>query len=124
LGVIRPFGPPRRREKILIAGRLRPVSFVALSESGFGTGKRDPATRFSQKRKESATRFMVILKANKDSETGAPLKWELIEAMGRFNEEMVKAGVFRSRAPVRRRGRAQAGVGATPIRRSPGRNRF
>ena len=39
-------------------------------------------------------RFMVILKANKDSETGAPLKWELIEAMGRFNEEMVKAGVM------------------------------
>ena len=26
--------------------------------------------------------FMVIVKANKDSETGAPLKWELIEAMG------------------------------------------
>jgi hypothetical protein len=30
-------------------------------------------------------RFMVILKANKESESGAPLKWELIEAMGRFN---------------------------------------
>jgi hypothetical protein len=39
-------------------------------------------------------RFMVIVKANKDSESGAPLKWELIEAMGRFNEEMVKAGVM------------------------------
>jgi hypothetical protein len=95
LGSIRPFGPPRRREKILIAGcRFRPVSFVVLSESGFGTGEPDPAIRFSQKRKELAMRFMVILKANKDSETGAPLKWELIEAMGRFNEEMVKAGVM------------------------------
>ena len=39
-------------------------------------------------------RFMVILKANKDSEAGAPLKWELIEPMIRFNEEMVKAGVM------------------------------
>lgn len=39
-------------------------------------------------------RFMVILKANKDSESGAPLKWELIEPMIRFNEEMVKAGVM------------------------------
>ena len=39
-------------------------------------------------------RFMAIVKANKDSEAGAPFKWELIEAMGRFNEEMVKAGVM------------------------------
>ena len=39
-------------------------------------------------------RFMVILKANKDSESGVPPKWELIEAMVRFNEEMVKAGVL------------------------------
>jgi hypothetical protein len=50
------------------------VSFVVLSESGFGTGERHPAIRFSQKRKELAMRFMVIVKANKDSETGAPLK--------------------------------------------------
>ena len=39
-------------------------------------------------------RFMVIVKANKDSETGAPPQWELIEPMMRFNEEMVKAGVM------------------------------
>jgi hypothetical protein len=39
-------------------------------------------------------RFMVILKASKDYETGAPPKWEAIEAVGRFNEEMVKAGVM------------------------------
>jgi len=39
-------------------------------------------------------RFMVILKANKDSEAGVPPKWELIEATIRFNEEMVKAGVM------------------------------
>ena len=39
-------------------------------------------------------RFMAIVKANEDSEVGAPFHWELIEAMGRFNEEMVKAGVM------------------------------
>jgi hypothetical protein len=39
-------------------------------------------------------RFMVIIKANKDSEAGAQLKWELIEPMIKFNEEMVKAGVM------------------------------
>ena len=41
-------------------------------------------------------RFMVIIKANKDSEAGAPLKWELIEPMIKFNEEMVKAGVMQA----------------------------
>ena len=41
-------------------------------------------------------RFMVIIKANKDSEAGAPLKWELIEPMMKFNEEMVKAGVMQA----------------------------
>jgi hypothetical protein len=37
---------------------------------------------------------MVIVKASKDSEAGVPPKRELMEAMGRFNEEMVKAGVM------------------------------
>jgi len=37
---------------------------------------------------------MAIIKANKESEAGAPLRWELIEPMIKFNEEMVKAGVM------------------------------
>src|SRR5437773_6936530 len=39
-------------------------------------------------------RFMMIVKANKDSEAGVLPSKELIEAMGKFNEEMVKAGVM------------------------------
>jgi hypothetical protein len=39
-------------------------------------------------------RFMAIVKANKDSEAGAPPSKELLAAMGRFNEEMAKAGVM------------------------------
>jgi hypothetical protein len=39
-------------------------------------------------------RFMLVVKANKDSEAGVMPSAELIEAMGKFNEEMVKAGVF------------------------------
>ncbi len=39
-------------------------------------------------------RFMVIVKANKDTEAGALPSQELLEAMGKFNEEMVKAGVM------------------------------
>jgi hypothetical protein len=39
-------------------------------------------------------RVMVIVKANKDSERGALPSEELLTAMGRFNEELVKAGVL------------------------------
>jgi hypothetical protein len=39
-------------------------------------------------------RFMVAVKANKDSEAGVlPTKEQMAE-MGRFNEEMIKAGVM------------------------------
>jgi hypothetical protein len=39
-------------------------------------------------------RFMVIVKADKDSEAGIMPSTELLTAMGKFNEEMVKAGVM------------------------------
>jgi hypothetical protein len=39
-------------------------------------------------------RFMVIVKASKDSEAGMMPSTELLTAMGKFNEEMVKAGVM------------------------------
>src|SRR5438093_7356385 len=39
-------------------------------------------------------RFMVIVKANKDSEAGVLPSTEILTAMGKFNEELVKAGVM------------------------------
>ncbi len=39
-------------------------------------------------------RFMMLVKANKDSEAGVLPSRELIAAMGKFNEEMMKAGVL------------------------------
>ena len=39
-------------------------------------------------------RFMVIVKASKDTEAGVMPSTELLTAMGKFNEEMVKAGVM------------------------------
>lgn len=39
-------------------------------------------------------RFMVIVKATKDSEAGALPDEKLLAAMGAFNEELVKAGVL------------------------------
>ena len=39
-------------------------------------------------------RFMVIVKANKDSEAGVLPSKEILTEMGKFNEELVKAGVM------------------------------
>ena len=39
-------------------------------------------------------RFMVIVKATKNSEAGMLPSEELLAAMGKFNEELVKAGVM------------------------------
>ncbi|WP_028349196.1 YciI family protein [Bradyrhizobium murdochi] len=39
-------------------------------------------------------RFMVIVKANKDSEAGVMPTTEQLAAMGKFNEELVQAGMM------------------------------
>ena len=39
-------------------------------------------------------RFMVLLKADKSTEAGVTPSTELIAAMGKYNEELVKAGVM------------------------------
>jgi hypothetical protein len=39
-------------------------------------------------------RFMVIVKADKDSEAGVMPKEQLLAEMGKYNEELVKAGVM------------------------------
>lgn len=39
-------------------------------------------------------RFMIIIKADQDSEAGVMPSRELIEEMGKFNEEMARAGVL------------------------------
>ena len=39
-------------------------------------------------------RFMVMVKATKDSEAGVMPTQEMLEAMGKYNEELVKAGIM------------------------------
>lgn len=39
-------------------------------------------------------RFMIIVKATKDSEAGVMPEEQLLAEMGRYNEELVKAGVM------------------------------
>ena len=50
-------------------------------------------------------RFMVIVKATKSSEAGVLPSEELLTAMGKYNEELTKAGVM------------LAGEGLTRVRR-------
>jgi hypothetical protein len=39
-------------------------------------------------------RFMILIKANKDTEAGVMPSEQLLTEMGKFNEELVKAGVM------------------------------
>ncbi|HWE43209.1 MAG TPA: YciI family protein [Gemmatimonadaceae bacterium] len=39
-------------------------------------------------------RFMILVKASKDSEAGVLPSAELLTAMGKYNEELIKAGVM------------------------------
>jgi hypothetical protein len=45
---------------------------------------------------ELTMRFMVIVKASQDSEAGVKPGTELLTAMGKFNEEMARAGVIQA----------------------------
>jgi hypothetical protein len=48
----------------------------------------------SNNHKEFAMRVMVLVKATKESEAGVLPKKDLLQEMGKFNEELVKAGVM------------------------------
>ena len=41
-------------------------------------------------------RFMILIKASKDSEAGVLPSPEMLTAMGKFNEELVKAGIMQA----------------------------
>src|SRR5256885_1333530 len=47
-----------------------------------------------QPRGEKTMRFMILVKANKDSEAGVLPDEKALSAMGKFNEELAKAGVL------------------------------
>jgi hypothetical protein len=61
----------------------------ALSYPAAVAGAREPKRR-------GTMRFMVIVKATKDSEAGVMPSEELLAAMGRYNEELVKAGIMKA----------------------------
>jgi hypothetical protein len=49
---------------------------------------------FRTPRKEIDMRFMILIKADRNSEAGVMPSEQLLAEMGRFNEELVKAGVM------------------------------
>lgn len=46
-------------------------------------------------------RVMVIVKATEDSEKGTLPTTELLEAMGKYNEELIKAGILKDAAGLK-----------------------
>ena len=53
-------------------------------------------------------RFMMIVKASKDSEAGKMPSDEMISAMGKYNEELMKAGVLVDLSGLQASSRASA----------------
>ncbi len=67
-------------------------------------------------------RFMVIVKASKESEAGVMPSTELLTAMGEFNERMCKAGVMEAGEglhPTAKGARIRYENGLTSVRRGP-----
>ena len=67
-------------------------------------------------------RFMVIVKASRDSEAGQMPSTELLTAMGKFNEELVKAGVMEAGEglhPSSKGARITYGSGQGSVSRGP-----
>src|SRR4249919_2101741 len=77
--------PPARCEKSF-GGMSIPAPLVRRPDRGAGAA--------STSRGDKAMRVMVMVKATKNSEAGAMPSTELLAAMGKFNEELVKAGVM------------------------------
>lgn len=77
-----PQGTIDRRRALDRARQLRrePVTWTSWEPASLGV--------------EDAMKFMVIVKANEETEAGAMPDQKLLEEMGRFNEELVKAGVL------------------------------
>jgi hypothetical protein len=67
-------------------------------------------------------RFMVIVKASKDSEAGVMPGTELLTAMGKFNAEMVQAGVMQAGEglhPSSKGARVKYSAGKASVSRGP-----
>src|SRR5712691_11741827 len=53
-----------------------------------------PGSPASNQKGDTTMRFMVLVKADKNSEAGALPDQKILTEMGKFNEELVKAGIM------------------------------
>jgi hypothetical protein len=75
-----------------------------------------------QEQRSMTMRFMVIVKASKDSEAGVMPSTELLTAMGKFNEELVKAGMMEAGEglhPTTKGARVKYSTGTPSVSRGP-----
>jgi hypothetical protein len=83
-------------KKICQRGRIPKPSLDVWVERAIFAGPEHPErpAREGKSRGEIKMRFMVIVKATKESEAGKMPSTELLTAMGNYNEELVKAGIM------------------------------
>src|SRR5689334_21786865 len=81
----------RRRKNSQPRCRIPLASFVVTPERRFSSGT---SGDLPQTEGLTAMRFMVMVKATKDSEAGVLPSQEMLEAMGKYNDELVKAGIM------------------------------
>jgi hypothetical protein len=87
-----------RCEKLYGAGEPGPEKVGARVETGEArsTSYQKRGMRPGSKPRSKPMRVMVIVKATKNSEAGKMPSQELFAAMGKFNEELVKAGIMQA----------------------------
>src|SRR2546429_685503 len=84
--------PPKKAYWTCRSGRL---SFDVQIEAGFGRSVPSLSPGPGRKQTGDKTmRVMVIVKADKNSEAGVLPSKELLSKMGKYNEELVKAGIM------------------------------
>src|SRR5262245_20789500 len=70
------------------------MSFDVQIEAGLETKRFGSRARLPTRTGRTNMRFMVIVKASKESESGVLPQEKVLEDMGKFNEELVRAGVM------------------------------
>jgi hypothetical protein len=71
-----------------------PPFAVSIELESAGSTRGDSRLNIKQEQEKKPMRVMVIVKANKESEAGVLPKKELLTKMGKYNEELVKAGIM------------------------------
>src|SRR3954466_16395760 len=81
-----------RRSRASLDKRVKPGAGAAGRQKG--TQRQTRAFQAGLPERRLTMRFMVMVRADKNSEAGVMPSRELLTAMGKFNEDLVNAGVM------------------------------